>query len=201
MPTGYTADLYEGKEVGFPEFVLQCARAFGATITMRDDPWDAPIPDEFRPSDYHAVAAEAARQALAEVEKWTPSRAEQAARRDHQTALDAYESYRTDRAAMRERYEVMLARVSEWEPPTLGHRELKKFMQDQLRESIDFDTKVDRYPSPVQQSGNAFKVQQTAKYRRDVEYHEQHYAEEVERARERSEWVRQLRQSLQTVDA
>ena len=38
MPTGYTLDLYNGKDITFEEFVLKCARAFGALIDMRDEP-------------------------------------------------------------------------------------------------------------------------------------------------------------------
>jgi len=37
MPTGYTADLNDGKQVTFQEFTMKCARAFGALIEMRDD--------------------------------------------------------------------------------------------------------------------------------------------------------------------
>ena len=53
MPTGYTCDVVSGKIDTFEKFALQCARAFGATITMRDDPFDAPIPEKFEPSDYN----------------------------------------------------------------------------------------------------------------------------------------------------
>ena len=53
MPTGYTATLME-KGQTFQEFIMGCARAFGALIEMRDSPNDAPIPDKFEPSDYHA---------------------------------------------------------------------------------------------------------------------------------------------------
>lgn len=71
MPTGYTAKLHNGEEQTFPEFVMSCARAFGALITMRDDPADAEIPDEFKPSDYHVRELEKARERLSEVEGWT----------------------------------------------------------------------------------------------------------------------------------
>jgi len=37
MPSGYTSDLYEGKNISFTQFALQCARAFGAAIDQRDD--------------------------------------------------------------------------------------------------------------------------------------------------------------------
>jgi hypothetical protein len=36
MPTGYTAAIGEGIE--FDKFVMQCARAMGACVMMRDEP-------------------------------------------------------------------------------------------------------------------------------------------------------------------
>lgn len=51
MPTGYTADLHDGKDVTFDQFVKQCARGMGALVTLRDAPWDAPLPERFEPSD------------------------------------------------------------------------------------------------------------------------------------------------------
>lgn len=61
MPTGYTADVADGKITDFVEYALQCARAFGACIMLRDEPISSEIP-EFQPSDYNANA-------LAEAEK------------------------------------------------------------------------------------------------------------------------------------
>ena len=63
MPTGYTATLME-KGQDFPDFVLLCARAMGATIMLRDEPLDAPIP-EFQPSDYSAKQLEESKEELA----------------------------------------------------------------------------------------------------------------------------------------
>jgi hypothetical protein len=34
MPTGYTAAIYEGKKVSGKDFLLTCARAFGALIVI-----------------------------------------------------------------------------------------------------------------------------------------------------------------------
>lgn len=67
MPTGYTAPIYEGKQITFPEFAMQCARAFGALIDMRDDPMDSPIPDAFVPDTYHARELVKAREQLADM--------------------------------------------------------------------------------------------------------------------------------------
>ena len=40
MPSGYTENIYYGKEVTFKDFALGCARAFGACVMQRDDPAD-----------------------------------------------------------------------------------------------------------------------------------------------------------------
>jgi len=50
MPTGYTLDLYDGKNITFKEFVMKCAGAFGALISMKDESLDAPIPEHLEPS-------------------------------------------------------------------------------------------------------------------------------------------------------
>ena len=54
MPIGYTSKLHDGDQP-FNEFIMSCARAFGALVTMRDDPNDAPIP-EFEVSEYSVTS-------------------------------------------------------------------------------------------------------------------------------------------------
>ncbi|VTR91619.1 unnamed protein product [Gemmata massiliana] len=44
----------------------------------------------------------------------------------------------------------MLEHVRAWEPPSTDHENLKQFMIDQLRESIDFDCRGEyREPLPA----------------------------------------------------
>ena len=38
MPTGYTADIVDGKPVTFQEFAMRCARAFAPEPELRDSP-------------------------------------------------------------------------------------------------------------------------------------------------------------------
>jgi len=52
MASGYVHKMLDDKQ-DFRTFAMSCARAFGALITMRDEPADAPIPDEFKPDPYH----------------------------------------------------------------------------------------------------------------------------------------------------
>ena len=195
MPTGYTMDLYEGKEVTFEEFVMKCARAFGALISMKDKPLDAPIPDFLKPSDYHLRELVIAWQRLAEVESWDEEQAKREAERAYQEAVYERDKKIIEQASIRKRYEEMLARVRAWTPPTPDHEELKRFMIEQLEKSIEFD--CSHIPDePKRLSGAEYKQREIKKALSDIEYHKREYEEEIKRTHERNEWLKALRESL-----
>ena len=195
MPTGYTIDLYEGKEVTFEEFVMKCARAFGALISMKDEPLDAPIPERLNPSDYHLRELVIAWQRLAEVESWDEEQAEREAERAYQEAVYEHDKKIIEQASIRERYEEMLNRVRAWTPPTPEHEDLKRFMIEQLEKSIEFD--CGHIPDePKRLLGAEYKQQEIEKALHDIEYHKREYEDEIKRTHERNEWLKALRESL-----
>ena len=201
MPTGYTADLYEGKDISFEEFVLQCARAFGALIEMRDSSMDAPIPEEFHPSDYHKTALDKARMRLSEVERWSLEDAEREQDKMHAASVKAHEEANIERANREERYAAMLEKVRNWEPPS-SHTRLKEFMIEQLEQSIDFDCRgYEQFAPKPKVSPFEYKQKEKAAAAKNVEYHATKYKKEVDRAHERTNWVRDLRDSLRGVNA
>ena len=61
MTTGYTDAVGKGEITEFKDYALLCARAFGACVSMRDEPLDAEIPEEFKPNDYHEKSLQKAR--------------------------------------------------------------------------------------------------------------------------------------------
>jgi len=194
MPTCYTLDLYDGKDLTFEEFVLRCARAFGALISMRDESIDTPIPERFEPSDYHLKELEKAKKRLKEIKKWNEEKAEQEAERAYQEVLKRREEFIEKNKLIRKRYEDMLSKVQKWKPPTIEHESLKQFMIQQLVESIEFDCFVPEMPQRL--SGKEYKEQQIKKALNDIDYHEKEYAEEVNRVHERNKWLLSLRESL-----
>ena len=195
MPSGYTAPIYEGKDIEFPEFVMGCARAFGALIDLRDEPADAPIPDEITPSPYYQQNLDRARRRLAEVEAWSDERAAvEAARSNEEAVRDAIKANaRSD--ALRGRYEAMLDQVEAWEPPTPEHEELKNFMASQIRDSIKHDCYETDIPEPV--TAEEHKARELNYARQQVGYYEREMNAEAGRARGRTEWLRALRGSLE----
>ena len=195
MPTGYTATLHDGEQ-SFPDFALACARAFGALITMRDDPADAPLPDAFEPSTYYAVRAAELRSRIAEIEAWTDAAARDAAHRAWHSAWTRWNAGRAEREARKARYEAMIAQVEAWEPPTPDHLEMKRFMLDQLAESLRFDCGYEA-PEPVEMTGDEYRLAEWERAQRDLGRAEAEQQKENERAASRTAWLAALRQSLE----
>lgn len=198
MPTGYTADVQDGKITEFRDFLMQCARAFGACISLRDEPLDASIPDEFKPSPHHAERLTEAKADLARLEAMTDRDIARAADAEFEAAHERWRKRRAERQTHRERYEAMLAKAQAWAPPTADHQGIKDFMVKQLTESIDFDCNGGSYDTePIRRTEAQWKADATNRERESIAYHEKEYAAEVERARSRTEWVRALRNSVQ----
>lgn len=199
MPTGYTSDLT--LDTSFRDFAMRCSRAMGAMILMRDDPLDAPIPDEFQPSDYHLKAIDDARSKLAAVSEMSITDAQADLEKHNAAMLKSRKESRDRDVKQRAIYERMIAQVETWTPPTADHVNFKTFMLDQLRESFRFDChddKADSYDYYKSFDGTAdqWREELRSKASRDVSYHAAEWEKEQQRTRERNEWVRNLKQSL-----
>jgi hypothetical protein len=196
MATGYTATIAEG--ISFNDFALQCARSFGALILMRDDPMDKPIPKEFKPSDYHSKKIVEIMKELKLLESLPESEANKRAEQDYQTALDVKKEGLKKANKLREKYLAMLVKVQGWTPPTSDHTELKKFMVEQIEQSIKFDCLTDYYTQQdiKLQSGKDWLAGQMQKLADSLTYHIKEDKEEKERTAGRNRWVQELRKSL-----
>lgn len=195
MPTGYTAMITDRDGVTFPEFAMECARAFGALITMRDDPRDATIPEKFEPSSQHREALDKALAELLDLSNMTDDECRVAAEKEYLEALARYRDLVQSDVEKRAKYEAMLDQVLAWEPPTADHVELKAFMVQQIESSIRFDCDY-QWPKPQRKDLATWRADKRAQVERDVAYHEKEDAAEVERANSRTAWVQQLRDSL-----
>jgi hypothetical protein len=196
MPTGYTADIKDG--IDFKTYAMNCARAFGACVMLRDEPGGGDrIPEAFAPRDYHLKAVEKARSELAALEAMTPAECERAAAKAWDDAETRRLMLLEDKRKQREAYEAMLAKAAAWKAPTPDHEGLRKFMCEQIEQSIDFDCGGDYGNTPTARlTGEAFAASERARCLRDVQYHEKEHAGEVSRAATRTEWVRALRAAL-----
>lgn len=196
MPTGYTADVADGKTTDFAAFVMNCARAFGALIELRDSP-EAEIPESFAPSMYHQEAFDRAVGALRELADVDAEEAERRADADYDENMRLWAEGKRKREETRRRYRSMLDRVNAWQPPTREHIGLRDFMRQQLEESIRFDCDHDdeRW-IPKRRTGKQWLKEQRQRSNESREYHRAEMSKERDRSLERSAWVKELRRSL-----
>ncbi len=195
MPTGYTSDLYEGKDVTFQEFAAQCARAMQPLVMMREEPMDAPIPEKFEPSSYHIEKLDEAKKDLKELESLPDQEAESRASREYGKDCVAYEKSVKNQTAIAARYNKMLKKVEAWTPPSDDHVPFKDYMREQLTESIDFDCHF-YGEAPKRLSGKEWLKKKIKKAEWNIDYHWEENEGEKQRAEDRTEWVQKLRESL-----
>lgn len=198
MPTGYTAEVQNGKVDDLKTFALTCARAFGACVTMRDDPHDADIPEVFEPSDYHSDARDEAKAKLEDLTTMTPGQREAANEQDYQERLANWASRQNVGESERERYNSMLDKVMSWTPPTDDHKQLKTFMLDQLEKSIEFDCGFlfRQKKEPERRPTDEWFQEQVSRVTDLIKHHSVEHMREVERCAQRTRWVKELRESL-----
>lgn len=197
MPTGYTSKVQDGEITNLEEFALYCARAFGATITMRDAPMDEKVPERFEPyTKYNDERIEEAEAILKEVPEFTKDQCSIRAEEEFRQELDAHLQRSKKKREAKARYEEMLELVRGWEPkPTVSN--LKAFMIEQLEKSIDFDCQdYGEEEEIVRLTAEEWRKKTLQKASRDLKYHKTAREEEIERTEKRNKWLQDLRESL-----
>lgn len=138
MPSGYTSDIYDGKDTSFVSFAKRCSRAFGARVGEKENGLDSEYKPRLVDEYYLERLAESVKnynESLTRTpEQWRKLYDDEMAKMDE---LD------TDIARRREelagRYLPVLEKAKAWNPPTEDHVKFKEFMIDQLEDSIRFD--------------------------------------------------------------
>jgi len=167
MPTGYTTDIYNGKDVSFRDFALNCARAFGACIMQRDDPAD---------------------ETKAEFDSYVIERIA-----DCKETIDKMKKLQTA-------YNKKIEEAQNWNPPTPEHEGLKKFMIQQLTESMLFDCSYDHYESELKKLNKMtyddYFEQQKQYHKWKIKYHIEYLEKDLNNIRKRNKWIQDLYNSL-----
>lgn len=196
MPSGYTHQVNDGTMTNLKDFVLYCARAFGACIMQRDDsPSELP---KLQPIDpYHLNEFLNAQKKLAELKMITIDEANKLADAEYRKVVAEKKKYSKKNDESKVRYNAMLAKVKAWVPPTPDHNELKTFMIEQLQSSMYFDVMDDGfYGDPVKSDGAKWLADRIESAECGIKYHAKKYDEEIERTNSRNKWISDLYNSL-----
>lgn len=150
MPTGLTAEIYEGKSVSFRRFALKCSTQFGAGYYAsdygeKDLPLDkAPV---LQPEQYYFNRAAQAEKELKQWEelKKNPEKLQKLYDEEMNRRKADNEEIPKKYDKIRNRYLTMLERVEHWDVPE-DFISLKVLMIKQLKESIEYDCPVETKP-------------------------------------------------------
>jgi len=196
MPTGYTYLIQEG--IDLKDFIMKCARNFGALIEMRDTPMDVEIPEKFEPSDYHRKRIGEVEKRLEYLKKMNAEKAERKAYKEYVDKLDRKEKSIQEIREIKGKYMNMMVKVRQWIPPTEEHKNLKDFMVDQIEKSIKFDCNENCLTKDIiiRLSGEEWRDKEIQKGQDDLVYYKKGWKEENDRVDERNKWLKELRDSL-----
>lgn len=201
MPSSYTSPIGDG--VSFERFVLTCARAFGACITMLDEPLDAPIPTRFEPDTYNQQQAEKEERQLHDLLVLTDEEVQQKAAEEVAERRAYFQKHLNALIELKAKYTAMLTKVRAWMPPSPDHQGLKDFMIKQIEESIEWDCSehlIASYRDNIDECKTCdaaeWKANRISTLEKSIANHKNKQKEEDGRTVDRSQWVQKLYDSL-----
>lgn len=194
MATGYTHRVQNGEVVEVKDYILNCARQFGALMHMRED---NSTDIKYREvGDYHLKSLNKASDNLEQLKKMTDEDIKKEIDKNYEERIKSINRSIDKQEKDRERYLNMIEKVNEWNPPTKEHLNLKEFAIKQLQESIKHDCentyiqimkKELRKETISEYRDNMMKL-----YSKEIEYHNDSYQKEIAAVEGVNKWISDL---------
>ncbi len=195
MPTGYTIFIEDGRITTAKDFIMLCARAFGATNTIWDEPWDAPIPKELAVYGYYSDRLKKAKEDFERYRNMTMEQVHEANEAEHRKNIEENNRYLKKQKALYDKYMSILADIRRWEPPTMEHEALKKFAIEQIEMCLpDLNSKINSEEKPSDEEWLRIRLESAIK---NVSYREDALQAEITRVTRQNEWLAALLTSLE----
>lgn len=195
MANTYTYMINDSKrEISLEEFAWNCAKAFSPLMYTREDS-NAGIKIKFPPDPWYEKCVDRALADLSSAEKFTLEQAARAAQVDYDRAVHDEKVTTAKNAAVKARYEAMLAKALAWQPPTSDHSGLKDFMIEQLTVSMKHDCSHTPY-TPVLQSAEEYRADAVKFAQEQVASAKKSHAEHLAHCKFNEAWIWALCTSL-----
>ena len=199
MPTGYTAGIESGKITTGKEFLMLCARAFGACMEMRDEPLTVPIPKEFGVSPYYQYMVAETCEKIAKLKMMPQEEILSEIEKEEREEAERYLRNRKVNQEQEDRYSKIVYEVKKWNPPSPEHAELKEFALNQIkisRNTCDTDKWVESRIRP-KKTPEEWLATKIADLEEDLIFYDAKWKEEVDRVKRNNEWLAKLWGSLE----
>lgn len=197
MGTGYTHKLMD-KGMEFNDFVLSCARAFGACVELRDSNIDkAPRKIESENDKYHKGELAKAKKELAKFKALSKAGKDKWAEAEKAKSIKESSQYLVKQLDENSKLLEMKFKVDDWTPPTTEHEGLKDFMIQQIDISKNDISYAQKELAKVKTKSLAkYTKERLSELKWSLNYHKKEIGKAKERDTERNEWLENLYKSL-----
>lgn len=199
MPTGYTYSVQNGEVTELKNFILTCAKEFGAFIHMRDDGLSPDI--KYREvGEYYLRRLENTKREFEEFKLLSDEEIQKQLDESYERRIKEQKEGLKRFDEQKQRYLDMIDKVKEWIPPTEDHIKLKEFALEQLNSSLEFDCSDSSrncyLQEPFKDTVEEYRVYKIKSYLKDLEYYSKSYRDELESVEKANKWIRDLIESL-----
>jgi hypothetical protein len=205
MPTGYTAEIIDGKVTTFKEFAQKCMRAFGSTIHMRDEPLDKKyVPRKVE--KYYIESVKEAKKKLDELKKADDQFFINKVKGELKSDYTYYEEKLEKVLESKARLDSILKDAKNWSPPTEDHTGIKDFMIQQLEETLKYDGNTEYYETELKEIKkkmespidiSTIRKEMIEDAEEDLENSKNRLEEEIKRCDDSNKWVEEFLKSIE----
>lgn len=192
MPTGYTQKILDG--CTFEEFVMECAKRIGYLYKYGRSGED--IPEKIELNTYHKEQIEKYKEKIEKLNSMTIEDAKEKLKekrkkleKDRQATINRNEE-------IKEKYNDMLEKVRNWNPPTKEHEPIKEFMIEQIDKSKDWDEHSIPKINEIYYKPKKWLEKQKESCIDTLNHHQKSWREELEYNKKQNRWLKKLRESL-----
>ena len=203
MPTGYTAPILEGKITNFKDYAKLCMRAFGATIHMRDESLETEYVKR-TPDNYHTNSLKKYQERFDELTNMSDEELFNEKTSEIKKNIEYRKQKFIEENDNRLKLLSILEDVDKWKPPTEEHQGIKKFMREQITETLKYDAEPKYHELQIKEYeeklGNINVSEIREEYFKDIKqkikYQTEQIYEEIKRVDSSNKWVETFLNSL-----
>lgn len=203
MPTGYTVGIVNGEIKDFEQYAKLCMRAFGVAIHMKDDSLDKPY-EPIVSSDYYKEELKSAKQSLKIAQDASPEEITKISLKKLTESKKYHKKSIVEAKIRQGRLEAILKDAEKYQPPTKDHEGIKKFMIDQIKQTIDWDCDLKYHKDELAKikldianfNPETARQQMINSAEKDITYYKKEHRLELKRCREANKWAELYLESL-----
>lgn len=204
MPTGYTCYIEDGKITTGKDFLELCLRQFGVSVSMKDEPLLTKVPQSFTVDPYYSEKLNESIKNLEDIKSLSIDDIKKGFDKQIASLRDEDHKEKEEAKIALERYAAVKKDIVRWNPPTTEHEGIKSFALDQIDMCVsDLEKRLvsSYYTARIDEiekmSIEDYKNSLIRKAEDDIAYYISAKKEEEERIKNRNEFLRKFRESLE----